>query len=397
MNLDGKIKELVDFAQARTQQWREELDTFSLTRLGIVGAGVMGTAIAAQAAAKRLPCILFDIDAEALKRAERQAVKLLETHHGLAPEAAAEATANLIQMTAASAPLATCEVVIESTPEVPSIKQAVFNTIEPVLNKDTILGSNTSTIPIGRLASMVKQPERLCGLHFFHPVGLRPLVEIIRSEHSSTRTLAGALAVAAAFERPAIQTGDSPGFVVNRLLQPYMTEAMELLLEGVSIEQVESAARSFGMAKGPLELLDEIGLDTTLHGGRVLWETWPDRIKVSPLLIPMYKKRLYGVKTGSGFFLYDNQDGTDESVAQTRKVNPAAIALIDYWMKPSKDSDANTVKPLTDAQIADRLIQPMADEARLLLDEGVVTDPRDIHLAALFGLGFPSQHIERLC
>ncbi|MGD9127018.1 MAG: 3-hydroxyacyl-CoA dehydrogenase family protein, partial [Planctomycetia bacterium] len=257
--------------------------------------------------------------------------------------------------------------------------------IEPVLGEGAVLGSNTSTIPIVRLASMFRQPERLVGLHFFHPVGQRPLVEIIRSEQTADRAFAGALAVAKAFDRPAILVGDSPGFVVNRLLMPYLTEAMELLLEGVSIDRIESVARSFGMAKGPLELLDEIGLDTTLHGGRILWETWPDRITVSPLLIPMYKKHLHGVKTGGGFFVYD-PDGLTPA-----EVNPAAVELIAYWSRASQESDS-----MTDEQIVERLLRPMADEARRLLDEQVVTDPRDIQLAALLALGFPEQHLDYL-
>lgn len=390
MTSTQRMKKLVGFAQTRTQSWYDSLEKFSLNRLGIVGAGVMGTAIAAQAAARGLLSILFDIDAEALARSQRQTVELLVDHHGFTSEEALDIADRFIQTTNQPHGLFECEVVIESTPEVPAIKEAVFSTIEPVLHPGAILGSNTSTIPIERLAPMLQQPGRLCGLHFFHPVGQRPLVEIIRSKQTEDRTVAGALAVAIALGRPAICVGDSPGFVVNRLLLPYLTEAMELLLDRVPIERIESAARSFGMAKGPLEMIDEIGLDTILHGGRVLWETWPDRITVSPLLIPMYKKRLFGLKTRAGFFLY-TADGE-----KTGQIHPTTRELIDYWTRSKKDGAEAMPEQITDEQIIDRLFHPMADEAKRLLAEGVVTDPRDIELAALFGLGFPEQHVELL-
>ncbi len=186
------------------------------------------------------------------------------------------------------------------------------------------------------------------------------------------------VAHAKAIDQMPIVVDDGPGFLVNRLLLPYLGEALELLLEGAGIEAVERAATEFGMAKGPLRLLDEIGLDTALQGGWVLSEAFPDRIVASPLLVSMVKAGHLGRKSGVGFFSYADSPRQDDDRRSGQLVEP----LIAQW--------AHAAQQHTPDGITTRLLLPMVLEATRILEEGRVRDPRDIDLAVLFGLGFPA-------
>ncbi|MCX7427692.1 MAG: 3-hydroxyacyl-CoA dehydrogenase NAD-binding domain-containing protein [Planctomycetia bacterium] len=337
--------------------------------LGIVGAGMMGTAIAAAAIGHGLPVVLTDCDAEVLANAPLAVAAELG-------DDAASLVERLVRTTADLPDVACCDVVLESVAENVPVKQAVYADVEPHLGERTILGTNTSTIPIARLAVGLTSPGRFCGIHFFHPVRERPLVEIVRGPETDERTLAAGMALADALGKMAVVVEDGPGFLVNRLLLPYLSEAMELLLDGVPIQRVEAVATAFGMAKGPLRLMDEIGLDTALAGGRVLWEAFGDRVVVSPLVIAMYKAKRFGSKAGAGFFRYS---GTPEGEATS--VDPFALEKIRDWARPAKT--------LGDEEILARLLLPMVLEATRLIEEGKVADPRDVDLGVLFGLGFP--------
>ena len=338
--------------------------------LGIVGAGMMGTAIAAAAVKHGLPVVLTDCDAEVLANApEAVAAELGDD--------AASVVERLVRTTTDLREVARCDIVLESVAENVPVKRAVYADVEPHLGEPTILGTNTSTIPIARLVVGLTSPGRFCGIHFFHPVRERPLVEIVRGPETDERTLAAGMALADALGKMAVVVEDGPGFLVNRLLLPYLSEAMELLLDGVPIERVEAVATAFGMAKGPLRLLDEIGLDTALAGGRVLWEAFGDRVVVSPLVIAMYKAKRFGCKSGAGFFRYS---GVPEG--GTPSVDPFALEKIREWSRPAKT--------LGDEEILARLLLPMVLEATRLIAEGKVADPRDVDLGVLFGLGFPA-------
>jgi 3-hydroxyacyl-CoA dehydrogenase/enoyl-CoA hydratase/3-hydroxybutyryl-CoA epimerase/3-hydroxyacyl-CoA dehydrogenase/enoyl-CoA hydratase/3-hydroxybutyryl-CoA epimerase/enoyl-CoA isomerase len=227
------------------------------------------------------------------------------------------------------------------------------------------------------LASGVDGPGRFCGIHFFHPVRHRSLVEIVRGPETSDATIAAAVGHAKRIQKMPIVVDDGPAFLVNRLLFPYLIEAMDLLLDGATIEQVERAATEFGMAIGPLRILDEIGIDTVVHAGRVMWQAFPDRTVASPLLITMYKKKRLGRKSGAGFFAYDSPAAWDGP----SRPDPAVDALIAQWAREPQELTAET--------ITHRLILPMVLEATRLLEERKVRHPADVDLAVLFGLGFP--------
>jgi len=231
---------------------------------------------------------------------------------------------------------------------------------------------------IAKIAGALARPGRFCGVHFFHPVRRRPLVEIVRGPRTDEATIASAVCYALAIERMPLVVGDGPGFLVNRLLVPYLGDALALALEGVPIDAIERAAREFGMAMGPMTMADEIGLDTVLNSGWVLAGILPDRIAPSPLLVRLVKLGRLGCKAGAGFFSYEKApDG-----AIVKRPDPAVDAIIARF--------APHPKPLDGETITARLMLPMLLEATRILEEGQVDDPRHIDLGAVFGLGFPA-------
>jgi 3-hydroxyacyl-CoA dehydrogenase/enoyl-CoA hydratase/3-hydroxybutyryl-CoA epimerase/3-hydroxyacyl-CoA dehydrogenase/enoyl-CoA hydratase/3-hydroxybutyryl-CoA epimerase/enoyl-CoA isomerase len=273
------------------------------------------------------------------------------------------------------ADLASCDLVIEAIVENPEIKRELYSKIEPLLRDDAILATNTSTIPITRLSEGIKRPEKFVGIHFFNPVRKMMLVEVIRGPKTSDETVATAVAYVKKLGKFPIVCNDGPGFVVNRLLLPYMNEALELVLEGAPIKQIDKAAKHFGMPMGPITLYDVVGLDTAYHAGGIMKEAFPDRVVESPLITAMYEAGRFGQKSGAGFFAYQpGQKGKGSD-------DPTLAALIDPLIRKHET--------FTDEQIVDRLFLPMVLEATRLIEDGVVRNVRDIDLGLIFGTGFP--------
>ena len=380
---EGHLAALVERNRRDFGQDSAAVDPPPVRSVGIVGAGIMGTAIAAAHVASGLPVVLHDADPQALAAAPQRIEALLagqparQRAAGLLRLAAdVNAVAQLVRLSADIKTVAGCDLVIESIVETAAAKRRLYQQLQPHLGTRTILTSNTSTIPIGQLAEGLADPSRFCGLHFFHPVGQRPLAEIIRGRQSGNAALAAAVGQAKRIGKMPLVVDDGPGFLVNRLLLPYLGEAMQLLLEGAGIEQIERAALDFGMAKGPLRLLDEIGLDTTLQGGWVLAEAFPDRIVAPRLLVAMIKAGRLGCKSGAGFFAYEN--GPEGLVARP---DPEVQRIIAAWAGPLQQH--------TGPAILGRLLLPMVLEATRILEEHRVRDAGDVDLAVVFGLGFP--------
>ena len=334
----------------------------------------MGTAIAATAVRHGLNVVICDADPQVLRTV---AARIAREADAALPSSRAAAMPGRIIITGDLPAVAACDLVLESIVESQVAKQRLLAEIEPHLGSRAMIASNTSTIPIAALAATLRNSSRFCGLHFFHPVRRRPLVEIVRGPATTDQTVAAAGSFAASIEKVSLVVRDGPGFLVNRLLAPYLGEAMELLLEGAAIEQIERAATGFGMALGPLRLADEIGLDTLWLGGRVLWQAFPDRIVPSPLLIAMYKAQRLGRKVGRGFFVYRQGIGTDEPGC----ADPEVEAIISVWAKRRRS--------FTAGQITDRLLLPMVLEATRLLEEKTVSQPDEIDQGTVLGLGFP--------
>jgi 3-hydroxyacyl-CoA dehydrogenase len=341
--------------------------------VGIIGAGMMGTAIAAAHVQHRLPVVIHDADGDVLGRADAAiAAELRHAHAHVAPGT----FRRLVRPTVDLAEAARCDLVLEAIVETLSAKRQLYAQLQRHLGATTLVASNTSTIPLAQLARGLPDASRLCGMHFCHPIFQRPLVEIVYGPQTTDPTTAAAVAHVRRIGRMPMAVPDGPGFVVNRLLFPYLGEALELLRAGATAESIERAAVEFGMAVGPLRMMDGIGLDTTLQAAWVLAAAFPERIVPSPLLVSLIKAGRLGRKTGAGFFLYRGPGGSAQGV-----VDPALAALTAPWIDGSSP-------PALEA-VTHRLMLPMLLEATRLLEEGKVGHVRDIDLAVLFGLGFP--------
>ncbi len=348
----------------------------AIKSLGVVGSGIMGSGIAGAALKSEVPVALTDANAEALARGAKQLLEEAAYNRKLKGPDVTKALklAPLLAVTHREEEIASCDLVIEAIVENPDAKKQLYARLEPMLRPDAILASNTSTIPITRLAEGLARPERFCGIHFFNPVRRMKLVEVIRGGKTSDETIATAVAFAKRIGKSPIVVGDGPGFLVNRLLFPYMNEAIELLCDGTSMKEIDRAATAFGMPMGPITLYDLVGLDTAAYAGLTMYQAFPDRVLASPLVPAMVKQGRLGQKSGRGFFSYQNKKGRAEE-------DPQMEAFIATYRRGNRKFSRE--------EITNRLFLPMLLEATRLLAERIVRDVRDVDLGLIFGLGFP--------
>ncbi|GMQ80064.1 MAG: fatty acid oxidation complex subunit alpha FadB [Planctomycetia bacterium] len=344
--------------------------------VAVIGAGIMGQGIAAANVKRKIPVVLADASSDALTTGVQKVLEEVSYNRAIkGPDAErAVAFAPLIRGTATDAELAGSDLVIEAVVENPQVKKELFARLEPQLGGQTILASNTSTIPIEKMAEGLAHPERFCGIHFFNPVRKMPLVEVIRGPKTDARTVATAVAFAKALGKSPIVVQDGPGFLVNRLLLPYMNEALELVLAGAELNQVDRVAKQFGMPMGPITLFDVVGIDTAMHAGRVMYEAFPDRVVASELLTAFFKAGRLGQKSGAGFFAYGGKSSRGSA-------DPDADKLI----KERRRGDESFTAEL----ITQRLFLPMIVEATRVLEDKIVRNVRDVDLGLIFGIGFP--------
>jgi 3-hydroxyacyl-CoA dehydrogenase/enoyl-CoA hydratase/carnithine racemase len=348
----------------------------ALKSVGVIGSGIMGSGIAGATLKSEIPLALTDANAEALARGAKQALEdAAYNRKAKGPDLAKTLKlAPLFSVTHREEEIAGCDLVIEAIIEKEAAKKELYSRLESLLRPDAILASNTSTIPITRLAAGLKRPERFCGLHFFNPVRRMKLVEVIRGKQTSDETVATAVAFAKRIGKMPVVVNDGPGFLVNRLLFPYMNEAIELLCDGASIKDIDRAATTFGMPMGPITLYDLVGLDTAMYAGTVMYQAFPDRVVASPLVPAMVKQGRLGQKSGRGFFSYQNKKGRAE-------VDPAVDKLIASYRRGERKFSRE--------DLIGRLFLPMLLEATRMLEEKIVRDVRDVDLGLIFGLGFP--------
>ncbi|MFN2386363.1 MAG: 3-hydroxyacyl-CoA dehydrogenase NAD-binding domain-containing protein [Thermoanaerobaculia bacterium] len=343
-------------------------------RVGVLGAGLMGGGIAHLAADKALSVRMKDVDPKALARGFAAAASLWKAvvqKRRMKPREM-ESRMALISGTLEYTGFARCEVTIEAVVEKLGVKRSVLADWEGVVPDSAMFASNTSTLPISEIAAGARLPRRVVGMHFFNPVNRMPLVEVIRGRHTDDETVATIFALAKALGKTPVVVRDSPGFLVNRILAPYLSEAVRLVREGCRIEQVDSTMTAFGMPVGPLALLDDIGLDVAVKAAEVLQSAFPERMPPSGNEALVAAGRL-GRKSGRGFYAYDGG----------KRGEPSREAYAALGVEPAKTS------PIPAETIEARLVLPMVNEAAFCLEEQVVARPEKLDLAMIFGTGFP--------
>lgn len=327
----------------------------NLRHVHVVGAGTMGGDIAAWSALRGYEVTLQDREEKYVQPALKRARKLFEKK--LKGAEIENATARL-KMDVAGDGAKSADVAIEAIFEDVDAKQALYKTLDAKMPADAVLATNTSSIRLETLRTVLKDPKRLVGLHFFNPVAKMPLVEVIHAEDSDPEMVKKALAFTRHIDKLAVPVKSAPGFLVNRILMPYLMEAMLAADEGIALEAIDRAALDFGMPMGPAELTDTVGLDVSLSVSKVFAREFNKKIPES--LTKLVAAGKLGRKTGEGFYRY--VDG-----------------------KPVKDkSKARNLPP----DLQDRLILPMLNEAVAVLREGIVADADLLDAGVIFGTGF---------
>jgi len=341
-------------------------------KVGVIGAGVMGGGIAHLVSSKNIPVRVKDIDTKALGGALKEAYGLFKASvkrrklkpHGMLSQM------NLISTGLTYDGIKNADVVIEAVVENLEVKKKVFKELASVVGKNTILASNTSSLPVTQMAAGCDNPSRVVGLHFFNPVNRMPLVEVIRAEQTSNETLEKTIAFSRKLGKTVIVTEDKPGFLVNRLLLPYLNEAALLMEEGMEPEKIDLIATQFGMPMGPVELVDQVGIDVGYKVAHILQEAFGERMKVAAILETAHQKKLLGKKGGKGFYLYDAHKKEGQKFR-----NPE----IPFTAKGG----------ISDETALKRMMYIMVNEAARCLEEKVIDSAETVDVGMIFGTGFP--------
>lgn len=342
--------------------------------LGIVGAGFMGAGIAGTAATTaKVQVGLKDTDLPRVGKGLKAAADILADRLKRRRITRPEFTRLKALISGSDQWYVTrkADLVIEAVFEDIAVKQAVVADLEAVTSPETIVATNTSTIPIAQIAETARRPDRVLGMHFFSPVEKMPLLEVIPTDRTSAETIVTAVDFGRKLGKTVIVVRDHPGFWVNRILSPYLNEAGHLLAEGTPIEALDRTMTRWGFPVGPIALLDEVGLDVAAKAGAVMHAAFGERLKPSEVVAKMIADQRLGRKNGRGFYHYHkgHKTGVDEKVYDLLGIRPQ-----------EKHSPAS---------IEQRLVYIMLNEAAMAAGEGVVRSPRDGDIGAIFGIGYP--------
>jgi 3-hydroxyacyl-CoA dehydrogenase/enoyl-CoA hydratase/3-hydroxybutyryl-CoA epimerase/enoyl-CoA isomerase len=286
---------------------------------------------------------------------------------------------NRIRPTLSYAEFGDVDVVVEAVVENPKVKGIVLAEVEQHVGENAIIASNTSTISIDFLAKSVKRPENFLGMHFFNPVHMMPLVEIIRGEKTSEEAVATTVAYAKKMGKTPVVVNDCPGFLVNRVLFPYFGGFAGLLKDGADFRQVDKVMEKFGFPMGPAYLMDVVGIDTGKHANDVMAEGFPERMKAdfTSAMDVLYENGFYGQKNNKGFYTY-----VEDKKGKPKKVfDESILELLAPVLGEARDFDAE--------EIIARCMIPMCNEVVRCLEEGIVDTAAEADMALVFGVGFP--------
>ena len=346
----------------------------TVKRAAVVGAGVMGAGIAELFAYQNIPVRIVDLDDERVHAGVDRARELLEKaakRSGWSDEERGERMGRLKGATGYDG-FEKVDIVVEAVIERANVKRLVFSNLEEHVRSTAVIATNTSALSVSDLQRGLEQPGRVCGLHFFNPPHRMPLVEVVRGAQTSDGALATAFQLAARLGKTPIVVKDAPGFVVNRILAAYLTEAGHLLQSGMEVDRTDRVMERFGMPVGPLRLLDEIGLDVVAEVSRTMEDAFGDRFAPAPIIGAVLATGVTGRKGGRGFYLYE--DGNP------KRVDSEIAAIL---------GETARSQPPADAEAEERMVFTMINEAARILDDEIVDTPESLDVAMIMGTGFP--------
>lgn len=374
--MSSESKALRSIFFATTEMKKEngaEAEPALVNRVGVLGGGLMGAGISHVSVAKaKVPVRIKDVSNDGVLNALNYNYKLFEKQRKRRIISKAGLQSKMLQLSGGIdfTSFNHIDVVIEAVFEDLDLKQAMVADIEANAKPETVFATNTSSLPIHKIAEKAERPENIVGLHYFSPVEKMPLVEVIPHETTSEETISTVVALAKKQGKTPIVVKDKAGFYVNRILAPYMNEAAHILLANEPIEQLDGALLDFGFPVGPITLLDEVGVDIGAKIMPILVNELGERFKGPDVFDTLLNDGRKGRKTGKGFYTYKGKKKeVDKSVYKLLNLTPES--------------------KLSDNDIALRCLLPMLNEAVRCLDDGIIRSPRDGDIGAIFGIGFP--------
>ncbi len=345
----------------------------TIQRAAVIGAGVMGGGIAELASRSGVRVRLRDIQPQSLTRALETVRDLIDERSRKRRATPSEAAMqwSRIEPTLELTGLQAVDLAIEAVVEDLEVKRRVFGELEARMRPDAVIATNTSSLSVAALAEGLARPERFCGFHFFNPVHRMPLVEVVRGPRTSDETLVTAVTFARRLGKTPVVVQDAPGFVVNRVLMPYLREALHLTEEGFAFPDVDAAMRRFGMPMGPFEVVDEVGVDVVRKVAGVLGAAFPDRMAPTDTLDRLFEAGRLGRKSGAGFYRHEGRRRRPDSQV------PALLGL------------GRRRTPTSPEALAERMVLAMINESARCLGDGVVESAEMLDLAMIMGAGFP--------
>ncbi len=341
-------------------------------KAAVLGGGTMGGSIAQVITFSGIPVVIKDIDQTAVQKALDKVRSIYESRVKKGKMTASEIEPKIVLASGTTSydDFSDVDIVIEAVPEDIKIKKQVFKELDDICPESTILASNTSALSISEIASVTKRPEKVIGMHFFNPAHVMKLVEVIPGLQTSEDTVMDVMAFAESLRKLAVRVEECPGFLVNRLLMPYITEAVIALTEGAATAtEIDEAMVNFGMPMGPFTLSDMLGLDVCYKVARIMYEAYGPRMPVASLNLKLFEKGRLGQKSGAGFY---DADGSEKELQEIVKQVQKEEGLKKTSFSP------------------ERLLYLMINEAVLVLQEKIAS-ATDIDIAMMAGTGFPQE------
>lgn len=386
MNTDaGRNLFRLFFLREAAKKWakhRLAVEPHAVKYAAVIGGGTMGAGIAHALIRADIPVRLVEVDPSAVSAALGRVKRMLDDDVaiGRLDRLGARHAFNRVSPTTEWTGLELADLVVEAVVETIAAKREVFSRLDRLTRPTTVLASNTSSLRVSEMAQATLHPERVVGLHFFNPVPKMPLVEVVRADHSDDASLATAVALASRLGKTPLLVNDSPGFLVNRILVPYLAESLAMASEGVPIPLIDDEMKRWGMPMGPFELLDEIGLDISAHVLKSLGTKTAPPLGVAAAFELAGERKWLGKKAGRGFYVYgpDRRGRASELVP-----NAELLGVLSPTVQHPIASDEQVVRE----QVRWRLVLPMVNEAVRVLDEGVTDSADAVDFATVFGLG----------